>query len=47
MLDSLNVIVVDDVLTSGATLNEVALVLRDCGCLNVSALVLAHTEWSG
>ena len=47
MLDNLNVVVVDDVLTTGATLNEVALVLRDCGCRGISALVLAHTEWSG
>ena len=47
LLDSLNVIVVDDVLTSGATLNEVAMVLRDYGCRSISALVLAHTEWSG
>ena len=47
MLDGLNVIVVDDVLTTGSTLNEVALVLRSCGCRSVSAIVLAHTEWSG
>ena len=47
ILDNLNVVVVDDVLTSGATLNEVALVLRDFGCRSISALVLAHTEWSG
>ena len=47
ILDDLNVIVVDDVLTTGATLNEVALVLRDSGCRSISALLLAHTEWSG
>ena len=47
MLDSLHVVVVDDVLTSGATLNEVAMVLRDYGCRRISGLVLAHTEWSG
>ena len=47
LLDGLNVVVVDDVLTTGSTLNEVALVLHECGCRSVSALVLAHTEWSG
>ncbi|MCY3912865.1 MAG: phosphoribosyltransferase family protein [Chloroflexi bacterium] len=47
MLDGLSVIVVDDVLTTGATLREVASVLHDCGCRRVSALVLAHTEWGG
>ena len=47
MLGGLNVVVVDDVLTTGSTLSEVALVLRECGCRSVSALVLAHSEWSG
>lgn len=47
MLDGLNVIVVDDVLTTGSTLSEVAFVLHSCGCRSISAIVLAHTEWSG
>jgi len=46
-LKGLNIIVVDDVMTTGATLNEIALVLKECGCEKISALVLSHTERSG
>ena len=46
MLEGLSVLVIDDVLTTGSTLSEVAVVLRECGCSSVSALVLAHTERS-
>lgn len=35
--------VVDDVLTTGATLNEVAMTLRDAGARSISAWVLART----
>lgn len=47
MLNNLNAIIVDDVVTTGSTIREAAMVLRECGCRSVSALVLAHTEWSG
>ena len=46
-LNGLNIIVVDDVMTTGATLNEISLVLRECGCNKISAIVLSHTERSG
>lgn len=45
-LEGMNVAIVDDVVTSGATLNEIALVLKEYGARNVYALVLAHTESS-
>ena len=45
-LDGMNVAIVDDVVTTGATLNEIALVLKEYGARNVYALVLAHTEGS-
>lgn len=38
-----HIAVVDDVLTTGATLNEVALTLREAGARSVSAWVLART----
>ena len=37
--------VVDDVLTSGATMHEAALTLRRAGALGVVALVAARTTW--
>ena len=46
-LEGLNIIVVDDVMTTGSTLNEIGQVLRECGCKKISALVLTHTERSG
>jgi ComF family protein len=42
-----HVAVVDDVLTTGVTLDEVSLVLRDAGALGVSAWVLARTPPPG
>lgn len=38
-----HVAVVDDVMTTGATLNELSLVLRDAGATEVSAWVVART----
>jgi ComF family protein len=38
-----NVAVVDDVMTTGATLNEISLTLREAGARSVSAWVLART----
>ncbi len=38
--------VVDDVLTSGSTMNEAALVLKRAGALGVVALVAARTAWA-
>ena len=45
-LRGMNVVVIDDVVTTGATLNEIALILKEHGASNVYALVLAHTEGS-
>ena len=45
-LTGMNVVVIDDVVTTGATLNEIALVLKEHGASNVYALILAHTEGS-
>jgi ComF family protein len=42
-LDGLRVTVVDDVMTTGATLHELAATLRRAGALEVSAWVLART----
>ena len=46
-LKGLNIVAVDDVMTTGATLNEIGLVLKECGCNKISAIVLSHTERSG
>lgn len=43
-LRSKNVVLVDDVMTSGASLHSAAQVLRQAGAAQVSALVLARTE---
>lgn len=40
------VLLVDDVLTDGSTLQEVAAVLREAGATEVAGLVLARAEWS-
>ena len=45
-LDGMNVVIVDDVVTTGATLTQIAFVLKDYGAGKVSALVLAHSESS-
>jgi len=39
-----NVLLIDDVMTSGATLNTAALVLKQAGAMSVKALVFARTE---
>ena len=46
ILEGMTVALVDDVVTTGATLNEVALVLKGFGARDVVALLLAHTESS-
>ena len=35
-------IIVDDVFTTGSTLNSCARVLRDAGCLNLDVVTLGH-----
>lgn len=40
------VLLVDDVMTSGASLHSAALVLRQAGAAHISAMVLARTEFS-
>jgi predicted amidophosphoribosyltransferase len=39
------ILVIDDVLTEGSTLREVARVLRRAGALEVAGLVLARPPW--
>ena len=46
MLEGMKVIIVDDVVTSGATLRQVAFVLKDHGAEQAYAVVLAHSESS-
>jgi ComF family protein len=46
-LDGARVVIVDDVLTSGATLNELARVLLRAGAAEVTGWVLARTEALG
>jgi predicted amidophosphoribosyltransferase len=46
-LEGLNIVVVDDVMTTGSTLNQIGLLLKECGCNRISALVLTHTEGGG
>jgi len=41
------VVLVDDVMTSGASLHTAARVLRQAGALHISAVVLARTEAGG
>ena len=45
-LRGMNVAIIDDVVTSGATMQEIAMVLKDHGAQNVYGLALAHTERS-
>ncbi len=40
--DGLQVLVVDDVMTSGATLDELAMTLKSCGAVSVQNLVVAR-----
>ena len=40
------VLLVDDVMTEGSTLREVATVLRLAGAVEVAGLVLARLQWS-
>ncbi|ODT70681.1 MAG: phosphoribosyltransferase [Nitrosomonadales bacterium SCN 54-20] len=42
-LDGKRIAIVDDVMTTGATLNELARVLRKCGAVHISAWVVART----
>ena len=42
-LQNKTVIIVDDVMASGATLNECAKVLMDAGCKSVRVLTLARS----
>lgn len=46
LLRNKNVLLIDDVMTSGASLHTAARVLRQAGATHVSALVLARTETS-
>lgn len=46
-LDGLRALVIDDVITTGATLREVARLLRTNQVKDVFAVALAHTEWGG
>ena len=42
-VDGKSVVIVDDVMTSGATLNEIARVLKKAGAKKVTNLVVART----
>jgi predicted amidophosphoribosyltransferase len=46
-LEGLSVLVVDDVITTGSTVREVASLLHRHGVREVSAVALAHTEGTG
>jgi len=41
-LASQHIIIIDDVITTGSTINEAILTLQNAGCKNISGLVLAH-----
>lgn len=45
-LEGMNVAIIDDVVTTGATMREIAMVLKEYGAQNVYGLALAHTEGS-
>ena len=45
-LKGMNVAIIDDVVTTGATMREIAMVLKEYGAQNVYGLALAHTEGS-
>ena len=42
--DGRRVLIVDDVITSGATLSEAARIIREAGTSDVFAMTLCHTE---
>lgn len=44
-IDGKHLVVVDDVITTGTTLNEIARVLKQAGAISVSNLVFARTIW--
>ncbi|WP_395004958.1 ComF family protein [Undibacterium sp.] len=44
-IDGKHLVVVDDVITTGTTLNEIARVLKQAGAISVSNLVFARTTW--
>lgn len=44
-IEGKNLIVIDDVITTGTTLNEIARVLKQAGAISVSNLVFARTIW--
>lgn len=46
-IEGQRLLLIDDVMTTGATLNAAASVLREAGALEVSALVLARTPMEG
>lgn len=43
-LQGRRIVLIDDVMTTGATLHQAALALRQAGALHITALVLARTE---
>jgi len=43
LLKNKRILIIDDVLTTGATVNECAKVLKRAGALSVSVLTLART----
>lgn len=42
-----NIILVDDIYTSGATTNECSRILKSCGCRRVTVLAACYTELKG
>jgi ComF family protein len=44
-IENKHLVVIDDVITTGTTLNEIARVLKQAGAISVSNLVFARTIW--